>query len=154
MEEIWVPRRKTPTWGKLVTNFIAWAGFELTTLVVIDTDCIASYKSNYHTITNTMPPKVYSCKGKKKECHIIRHLSKSLDFVQSVIQNVGFSCFMWSLLMGVWWSSDYIRHCPFTRNSYNVRSVTIYNGRPLKQENIDASNSHIYNLSPLRKIPE
>ena len=28
-------------------------GFELTTLVVIDTDCIASYKSNYHAITTT-----------------------------------------------------------------------------------------------------
>jgi hypothetical protein len=28
-------------------------GFELTTLVVIDTDCIGSYKSNYHTITAT-----------------------------------------------------------------------------------------------------
>ena len=29
----------------------AWAGFELTTLVLIGTDCIGSYKSNYHTIT-------------------------------------------------------------------------------------------------------
>ena len=28
---------------------LAWAGFELTTLVVVDTDCIDSYKSNYHT---------------------------------------------------------------------------------------------------------
>jgi hypothetical protein len=27
------------------------AGFELTTLLVMDTDCIGSYKSNYHTIT-------------------------------------------------------------------------------------------------------
>jgi len=32
----------------------AWAGFELTTLVVIGTDCTGSYKSNYHTITTTM----------------------------------------------------------------------------------------------------
>jgi hypothetical protein len=30
---------------------IAWVGFELTMLVVIDADCIGSYKSNYHTIT-------------------------------------------------------------------------------------------------------
>jgi hypothetical protein len=30
--------------------------FELTTLVVIGTDCIGSYKSNYHTITTTMTP--------------------------------------------------------------------------------------------------
>ena len=29
---------------------LAWAGFELTMLVVICTDCIGSYKSNYHTI--------------------------------------------------------------------------------------------------------
>jgi len=31
---------------------LAWAGFELTTLVMIGTDCIGSYKSNYHMITN------------------------------------------------------------------------------------------------------
>jgi hypothetical protein len=29
---------------------LAWAGFELIMLVVISTDCIGSYKSNYHTI--------------------------------------------------------------------------------------------------------
>jgi len=31
-------------------------GFELTTLVVIGTDCIGSIKSNYHTITTTTNP--------------------------------------------------------------------------------------------------
>jgi hypothetical protein len=35
---------------------LAWTGFELTTLVVICTDCIGSYRSNYHTITTTTPP--------------------------------------------------------------------------------------------------
>jgi hypothetical protein len=30
-----------------------WVGFELTTLVVIGTDCIGSYISNYHSITAT-----------------------------------------------------------------------------------------------------
>jgi hypothetical protein len=50
------------TWRKqqVTDNFItqycngytsSWAGFELTTLVVIDTDCTGSCKSNYHTIT-------------------------------------------------------------------------------------------------------
>ena len=37
---------------------LAWAGFELTTLVVTGTDCIYSCNSNYHTITittNTFP---------------------------------------------------------------------------------------------------
>jgi hypothetical protein len=32
---------------------IAWEGFILATLVVIGTDCIGSYKSNYNTITTT-----------------------------------------------------------------------------------------------------
>jgi hypothetical protein len=34
---------------KLYWIHLAWAGFELTMLVVIGTDCIGSYKSNYHT---------------------------------------------------------------------------------------------------------
>jgi hypothetical protein len=32
---------------------LALAGFELTTLVVTGTECISSYKSNYHSITFT-----------------------------------------------------------------------------------------------------
>ena len=32
---------------------LAWAGFNLAQLVVIGTDCIGSYKGNYHTITTT-----------------------------------------------------------------------------------------------------
>ena len=35
---------------------LAWAGFELTTLVVIGIDYIGSYKSNNHMITTTMAP--------------------------------------------------------------------------------------------------
>ena len=35
---------------------LAWAGFELTTLVMIDTDYIRSYKSNYHMINTTTAP--------------------------------------------------------------------------------------------------
>ena len=33
-----------------------WSGFELTTSVVIGTDCIGSCKSNYYTITTTTVP--------------------------------------------------------------------------------------------------
>jgi hypothetical protein len=33
-----------------------WSTFKLTTSVVIDTDCIGSCKSNYHTITPTTAP--------------------------------------------------------------------------------------------------
>jgi len=36
---------------------LAWAGFELTMLVVIGTDCKGNCKSNYHTITTTMTPR-------------------------------------------------------------------------------------------------
>jgi hypothetical protein len=32
---------------------LVWVGFELTTLVVIGTDCKGSCKSSYHTITTT-----------------------------------------------------------------------------------------------------
>jgi hypothetical protein len=35
--------------------YLAWAGFEFTTLVVICTDCTFSCKSNYHAITTTAP---------------------------------------------------------------------------------------------------
>ena len=38
----------------LYRSHLAWAGFELTMLVVISTDCISSIKSNYHMITTTM----------------------------------------------------------------------------------------------------
>ena len=35
-----------------------WAGFELTMLVRISTDCIESCNSNYHTITTTTAPEL------------------------------------------------------------------------------------------------
>ena len=35
---------------------LAWTGFEPTTWVVIGSDCIGSYKFNYHTITTTNAP--------------------------------------------------------------------------------------------------
>jgi hypothetical protein len=56
-------RRKPLTCHKSLTNFITyccieytspWVGFELTTSVVIGTDYIGSYKSNYHMITTTI----------------------------------------------------------------------------------------------------
>jgi hypothetical protein len=35
---------------------VVWTGFKLTTLVVIGTDSIGSYKSNYHPIMTMMAP--------------------------------------------------------------------------------------------------
>jgi hypothetical protein len=40
----------------------SWSRFELTTSVVIRTDCIGSCKSNYHTITATMAPTLFLVK--------------------------------------------------------------------------------------------
>ena len=37
---------------------LALAEFELTTLGMIDTDCIGSCKSNYHAITTTTAPDI------------------------------------------------------------------------------------------------
>jgi len=55
---------------------LAWMVFELTTLVVIDTDCIGGYKSNYHTITNTTPLSLFD--------GIILHNIKSSTFLQEI----------------------------------------------------------------------
>ena len=52
-------------------------GFELTTLVVIATDCIGSYKSNYHTITTMMIPfsnKNDSNEIKYEKYNLMRHI--------------------------------------------------------------------------------
>jgi hypothetical protein len=60
-------QRKPPICRKSLTNFISccieyispWATLELTTLVVIGTDCIGSCSSNYHRITTTMVPGLF-----------------------------------------------------------------------------------------------
>ena len=58
-------QRKAQTCHKSLTNFITkccieytspWAGFELTKLVVIGTDCTGSCKSNYQTIMTSTAP--------------------------------------------------------------------------------------------------
>jgi hypothetical protein len=41
--------------------YLTMSGFELTTLVVIGTDCIGSHKSNYHMITTTTAPALKVC---------------------------------------------------------------------------------------------
>ena len=39
--------------------YLAWTGFELTILVVVETDSTGSCKFNYHTITAMMAPRRY-----------------------------------------------------------------------------------------------
>ena len=72
---------KGPHWNLLANgqwataNFKPWccigyiaplAGFELTTLLVICTDCTGSCKSNYHTIMATTPPPIILCMLSRK----------------------------------------------------------------------------------------
>ena len=63
MKETENHRSATSQWQTLSHNAASikytssWAGFKLTTLVMIGTDCIGSCKSNYHTITATTPIK-------------------------------------------------------------------------------------------------
>ena len=45
---------------------LAWAGFELTMLVVIDTDYKGSCESNCHTITTQIPKGVINIMTKNK----------------------------------------------------------------------------------------
>ena len=58
---------------------LAITRFELTTLVVIGTDCIGSYKSNCHTITTMTVPHTF-CRGQYKE-----HSSKVSFFLNGSV---------------------------------------------------------------------
>jgi len=57
------------TWSHNVVH-LAWAWFELTTLVVVGTDCIGSCESNYHMITATTAPERWAFCQKNKSIQI------------------------------------------------------------------------------------
>jgi hypothetical protein len=71
---------------------LPWAGFELTTLMVIGTDCINSCKSNYHTTTTTTVPLlsyeyifVVSSNPAHGKVHSIQHRFFSLNSQDFII---------------------------------------------------------------------
>jgi hypothetical protein len=70
---------------------LAWAGFEFTTLVVIDTDCISNCKSNYHTITTMMATIWYRNKFESRSCKVYSIQYYVIKFV-SDLQQIG--CFL------------------------------------------------------------
>ena len=61
-----------------VASHWVWAGFDLRTSVVIGTDCICSYKSNYHTIMTA--PQVINATQYFILCYTIFHIIISLCF--------------------------------------------------------------------------
>ena len=65
-----------------------WMGFELTTLVVIDTDCIGSCKSNLHMITITKAPCLYLL-AVKRDLYIIKYI------INVIVKHVYFAFVGW-----------------------------------------------------------
>jgi hypothetical protein len=53
IQQSWILKRRQGKWNGYFQT-VTMVRFELTTSVVIGTDCICSCKSNYHTITATM----------------------------------------------------------------------------------------------------
>jgi hypothetical protein len=69
-----------------------WSRFELTTSVVIGTDCIGSCKSNYHTITTTMAPNLCIIKGHKyKICK-----PENISYISSNLATIELNIIIWS----------------------------------------------------------
>ena len=66
-----------------------WMGFELTTLVVIDTDCIGSCKSNLHMITITKAPCLYLL-AVKRDLYIIKYI------LNVIVKHVYFAFVCWN----------------------------------------------------------
>jgi hypothetical protein len=81
---------------------LAWAGFELTVLVVIGTNCTGSWKLNYHAITTTtVPSKIevvsFVIESGRKLSNL-RYMSRyEADEALSVVSLI--SCYFWDILM-------------------------------------------------------
>jgi len=74
-----------------------WSRFELTTSVVIGTECIGNCKSNYHTITNTTPP-IFWYKSEIQDGH--HHWTCFIAYVGS---NVEYSPNLWTIERKLFW---------------------------------------------------
>jgi hypothetical protein len=87
-------KRKPPNCRK----YLAWTGFEITTLVVIGTDCIDSCKSNYHTITTTRDPPILAILFRTF------NVLAPKDFKIIWLSNFSKLWGTWWSLWGTWWS--------------------------------------------------
>jgi hypothetical protein len=74
------PEKTTDKLYHIMLYTSPWSRFELTTSVVIGTDCISSCKSNYHTITTTTAPYL----GLGNIFHLICHLQQYFSHISLV----------------------------------------------------------------------
>ena len=86
-----------------------WSRFELTTSVVIGTDCIGSCNSNYHTITVTTALKCCDCLILEYDYHVIKcpdcvileynyYVFKCCDYTVVEYDYHTIKCFNWVML--------------------------------------------------------
>jgi hypothetical protein len=66
---------------RLYWEHLSWAGFQLTTVIGIGTDCIVSCKSNYHSITTA--PKLCNTVSIKQKYTI--YMQRNLKINKSVV---------------------------------------------------------------------
>jgi hypothetical protein len=87
---------------KLYRVHLAWAGFELTMLVVIGTDCIGSYNSNYDTNrTKTAPIVEWTW---PVHCYIVRGIHCA-----SFVLNFRTIPTVWYLVLVFWYTQNNVQ---------------------------------------------
>jgi hypothetical protein len=111
VEETGVPRENhwpaVSHWQTLSHNVVSstprLSGFEITILVVMCTDCIGSYKSNYHTITTALIfNNTYNFFKKERKNWVIFFLCRVCDILVLI-----FLFWIALLLLGRYWV-DYV----------------------------------------------
>ena len=128
--------KKSSTCRMSLTNFITlcgfeytspWQWFELTTLVLIGSDCTGSCKSNYHTITTTKAPKqnqndnstntlvkLWSKNGNNKyfEFPSLINISSCTFISRLVYRSVSLNKYRWCLRWHSYFDCRLIKHQP------------------------------------------
>jgi hypothetical protein len=111
---------KTTDLSQFTDKLYHWAGFELTTLVVVSTDCIGSHKSKSHTITTTTSP-IYSYINNKNIYYckdiILPHSDNSTVLIK--------------------WKTKY----------HTVTTVSKSNRKIVESDKIDSTNTRIHDHS-------
>jgi hypothetical protein len=84
---------------------LVWAGFKLTTLVAIGTDCIGSYKSNYHKIMTMTNP------DDGERSWLVNHVKEMLHFTASSVTHD-------------WWCSDALQLSPVAVQMFEIQELS------------------------------